>query len=187
MEWKGEIRERNAPLVRDTSDAPICGHTRLDASSRSNAPLAAAQKNTTIKSNPSSKDLAGIAQPARRHGRRRRRGGQRGRERTGGVREVRDRDRGAAVEHERREHRREEQQQDRPPEPPAAPHRRRCHGPRGHCPDSQIGGNEEPGGRWLSRWGGGYFWVDRGRGRRRGGGLIWASAASFRGRAVEME
>jgi hypothetical protein len=44
MEWKGEIRERNAPLVRDTSDAPICGHTRLDASSRSNAPLAAAQK-----------------------------------------------------------------------------------------------------------------------------------------------
>jgi hypothetical protein len=33
-----------SPLARETSDAAICGHTRLDPSSRSKAPLATARK-----------------------------------------------------------------------------------------------------------------------------------------------
>lgn len=36
----------NSPLARDTADAAMCGHTRLDAASGSNAPLAAAKTRT---------------------------------------------------------------------------------------------------------------------------------------------
>lgn len=49
---------RNIPLARDTADAAMCDHTRLDAPSGSNAPLATAE---TRKPRPSDTKPSGIA------------------------------------------------------------------------------------------------------------------------------
>lgn len=161
---------RNSPLARDTADAAMCGHTRLDAPSGSNAPLATARNQKHRPENRAQSDTR-PSRIARTHARREREREVRpeegtGRERTGGVREGRDRDGGAAVQHEGREHRREEEEQHHAPAPPAAPQQ--------HCPRRQ---RRRACRRRRCRYGG-----EGGRGRDgRGGGRFPVGAGAYFG------